>query len=33
MANNYYIMANFEMYENSPAVVNFQRFMQRRYQG
>ena len=30
MANNYYTLPNSEMYENSPAVVNFQRFMQRR---
>ena len=25
MANNYYTLLNSEMYENSPAVVNFQR--------
>ena len=25
MANNYYTLPNSEMYENSPAVVNFQR--------
>ena len=30
MANNYYTLPNFEIYENSPAVVNFQRFIQRR---
>ena len=30
MANNYFTLPNSEMYENSPAVVNFQRFMQRR---
>ena len=30
MANNYYTLPNSEMYENSPAVVNFQRYMQRR---
>ena len=30
MANNYYTLPNSEMYENSPAVVNFQRFVQRR---
>ena len=30
MANNYYTLPNSEMYEKSPAVVNFQRFMQRR---
>ena len=30
MANNYYNLANSEMCENSPDVVNFQRFVQRR---